>query len=156
MKFVLWHIETPCSITSISSRIRWYWMWEVELGSFACLQPKLEQRKSLGWVWALCACKCQPFVQNCSWVFKGIMDCLVWIREPAHTRSYWAFVMFPYNLDLFWSFALQIECSSISDYAVKIVKANKLDHSKKLLPDCCGGAGVINTSLQNVLLAGLI
>ncbi len=28
------------------------------------------------------------------------------------------------------SFVPQIECSSISDYAVKIVKANKLDHSK--------------------------
>lgn len=30
----------------------------------------------------------------------------------------------------FLLFVPQIECSSISDYAVKIVKANKLDHSK--------------------------
>ena len=29
----------------------------------------------------------------------------------------------------------QIECSSISDYAVKIVKANKLDHGEGL-PHC--------------------
>lgn len=42
------------------------------------------------------------------------------------------------------SFLPQIECSSISDYAVKIVKANKLDHGEQGWV-CGGGLSEENT-----------
>lgn len=40
-----------------------------------------------------------------------------------------------------WSLSQQIECSSISDYAVKIVKANKLEDGKYIFFFWGGGGG---------------
>lgn len=49
------------------------------------------------------------------------------IARPVKVLSCCAFVRL---FIILLSCVPQIECSSISDYAVKIVKANKLDHSK--------------------------